>query len=236
MKEEFNHQLLIVDDDDRIRTLLKKILTKEGYYVVAAPSAAEARDILKNFNFDLIILDRMMPNEDGVTFLKWLRANDYLLPIIMLTAMGEVADKLTGLEGGATDYMAKPFEIKELILRINNILALYENINKLERKEPVSVATKYYLGDIEIDISKEQVMHKNGDIIYLTEKESSILFALAKASPEPVKRYDLTKNTEDQGRALDVIITRIRRKIPDDPKSPKWLKTVRGEGYKLLPD
>ncbi len=230
MDKEFSYQILVIDDDERLRQLLTRFLNKKGYYVIAAVDAQHARQLLTCFDIDLVILDLMMPKESGLEFAKWF-SQYYTAPILMLTAMDSAQDRITGLETGADDYLTKPFETQELLLRIKNILK-HTQPQTLEEESaaPIRFGNLYY--------NKERMELKTsqGHIEHLTEAESFVLKQLSQNIGQVVSRHALSKNNEDPGRSLDVLITRLRKKINDDPKSPRWIRTVRGKGYKLIPD
>ncbi|MCW9032988.1 MAG: response regulator [Rhodospirillales bacterium] len=220
--------ILAVDDDKRLRELLHKFLSENGFLVTSAADAAEARAKLESICFDLIVLDLMMPGESGLEFAQSLReTND--IPILMLTAMSEPDDRISGLEKGADDYLAKPFEPRELLLRINNIL---------KRLPQVPSGTDILsLGEVSFDLKREEL--KRGDeVIHLTETESALLKILAKSPDRILSRDILCKEsgTESEGRSVDVQVTRLRRKIETDPRQPRYLQTIRGQGYRLRPD
>ena len=226
--------LLIVDDDERIRTLLQKFLIRNGFLVSAARDAAHADRILSGLDFDLVILDVMMPGEDGVAFCRRLRETREL-PILLLTAKGETSDRIEGLEAGADDYLAKPFEPKELLLRINSIL------RRVPPTEPAELAPKVlHLGALRYDIEKGSLW--NGDQpVRLTSTESQLMRIFSGCPGEAVSRAKLVEDLgrdggQAQERAVDVQITRLRRKLEADPKQPRYLQTVRGAGYMLAPD
>ena len=229
--------LLIVDDDERIRGLLQKFLIRSGFLVTAARDAAHARRLLSGLEFDLIVLDVMMPGEDGVSLTRDLRAR-MPTPILLLTAKGETADRIAGLEAGADDYLAKPFEPKELLLRINAIL----------RRTPTAVEIKLpkslQFGAVRYDVDRGE-MWRGDAMVRLTATEAALMRILAANTGEPVSRTqlvdDLGRGTRREGgqaqeRAVDVQITRLRRKFENDPKMPRYLQTVRGAGYMLAPE
>jgi two-component system phosphate regulon response regulator OmpR len=223
--------LLVVDDDDRIRGLLKEYLARAGFRVTTAANAAAAERLLQTLDFDLLVLDVMMPGEDGVSFTRRLRAGAGpagRLPVLMLTAKGEGSDRIEGLSAGADDYLPKPFEPQELLLRIEAIL---------RRAGPREVApTLLSLGRCSFDVERGELTC-DGEPVRLTEAEIELLRQLARAEGEPVDRLDLARDTADvSGRAVDVQVTRLRRKIEPDPKNPRYLQTVRGVGYRLAPD
>lgn len=230
--------LLIVDDDERIRGLLQKFLVRSGFFVTAARDAAHARRLLGGLDFDLIVMDVMMPGEDGVSLTRTLRET-MKTPILLLTAKGETADRIAGLEAGADDYLAKPFEPKELLLRINAIL----------RRTPVSVEIKVpkvlNLGPVRYDVDRGE-MWRGDSIVRLTATEAALMRIFAAKPGEPVSRTQLVEDLgratgkgesgQAQERAVDVQITRLRRKFESDPKQPRYLQTVRGAGYMLAPE
>ena len=220
--------ILVVDDDTRLRELLRKFLSDNGFRVTVAANAGEARNRMAGLQFDLIILDRMMPGESGLDFAKTLQ-NSNSSAILMLTAMGEVEARIDGLEVGVDDYLAKPFEPRELLLRIRTILRRLDSIETLE--------TRVRLGLAEYDPSRE-VMTINGRPLRLTSAETGLLSALAAVAGQVLTREELTEicNIEGGERAIDVQVTRLRRKIEPDPRVPRYLQTVRGRGYVLRPD
>ena len=226
--------LLIVDDDERIRGLLRKFLARNGFLVTPARDAAHARALLTGLEFDLIVLDVMMPGEDGVELTRALREK-IATPILLLTAKGETADRILGLEAGADDYLPKPFEPRELLLRINAIL---RRIPKpAARAEP---PRSLHLGEVRYDVTRGELW-RGRDLVRLTATESLLMRVFAARAHEPVSRQELVEDlgggvAEAQERAVDVQITRLRRKIETDPKSPRYLQTVRGSGYMLAPD
>ena len=229
--------LLIVDDDERIRGLLQKYLIRSGFLVTAARDAAHARRILSGLEFDLIVLDVMMPGEDGISLTRDLRAR-MSTPVLLLTAKAETADRIAGLEAGADDYLAKPFEPKELLLRINAILR--RTPNPVEVKMPKSLQ----LGAVRYDVDRGE-MWRGDALVRLTATEAALMRILAANPGEPVSRMqlvdDLGRGTgrdggQAQERAVDVQITRLRRKFENDPKMPRYLQTVRGAGYMLAPE
>jgi len=226
--------LLIVDDDERIRELLKKYLMKRGFLVTAATDAEHARRILEGLEFDVIILDVMMPGENGISLTRSLRQS-LATPIMLLTAKGDVDSRISGLEAGADDYIAKPFDPHELFLRINAVLRRMPEISEDEKIPQV-----LKLGLVRYDV--KQVQLKKGDeIISLTATEAQLMQTFAKNLGEAVSRTKLVEKLgrdqeHAQERAIDVQITRLRRKIEVDQKKPRYLQTVRGEGYMLAAD
>ncbi|MDD9923390.1 MAG: response regulator [Boseongicola sp.] len=226
--------LLIVDDDERIRGLLQKFLIRHGFLVSAARDAAHADRILSGLDFDLVVLDVMMPGEDGISFCKRLRA-ERELPILLLTAKGDTEDRIAGLEAGADDYLAKPFEPKELLLRINSIL------RRVPPSEPADMTPKVLsLGIYRYDVEKGS-MWEGENPVRLTATESQLMRIFSACPGEAISRSKLVEDLgrdggQAQERAIDVQITRLRRKIEADPKQPRYLQTVRGAGYMLSPD
>lgn len=227
--------LLIVDDDERIRDLLARYLKKNGFLISAARDASHARRLLTGLEFDLIVLDIMMPGEDGVSLTKSLRW-EMQTPILLLTARDETKDRIAGLEAGADDYLAKPFEPKELLLRINAIL------RRMPEPEAVKVAPKVLtMGQVRYDIDRGEMWH-GSDPVRLTGTEVQLMRIFSARPGEPMSRTRLVEELgrgadgQAQERAVDVQITRLRRKIEADPKQPRYLQTVRGEGYMLVHD
>ncbi|GAB5439279.1 response regulator [Falsiruegeria mediterranea] len=231
---ELDAHLLIVDDDERIRDLLKKFLMRNGFLVTAARDAAHARRVLSGLDFDLIVLDVMMPGEDGVSLTKSLRQT-HSTPIMLLTARGETENRIAGLEAGADDYLAKPFEPKELLLRINAIL------RRMPETTAQDTAPKVlHLGPIRYDIERGE-MWQGEELVRLTATESQLMKIFSAQPGEPVSRTKLVEDLgrdrgQAQERAVDVQITRLRRKIEPNPKQPRYLQTVRGAGYMLATD
>lgn len=223
--------LLVVDDDDRIRDLLKEYLTRAGFRVTAAAGGAPARRLLATLDFDLAVFDVMMPGEDGFSLTRWLREQRGApgrTPVLMLTARGEAGDRIEGLRLGADDYLGKPFDPEELVLRIEAIL------RRASDKPADGVALS--LGRCAFDAERGELTCV-GEPVRLTEAEVALLRQLARTPHEPVDRLELARGSVDpSGRAVDVQVTRLRRKIEDDPKAPRYLQTVRGVGYRLAPD
>lgn len=233
MSENDAH-LLIVDDDERIRGLLQKFLIRNGFLVSAARDAAHARRLLSGLDFDMIVLDVMMPGEDGVSLTKGIRETSQT-PVLLLTARSETEDRIKGLEAGADDYLAKPFEPKELLLRINAILRRMPEVAAED-----SVPKLLTLGDIRYDIERGE-MWQGEDLVRLTATESQLMRIFSARPGEPLSRAKLVEELgrdkgQAQERAVDVQITRLRRKMEADPKQPRYLQTVRGAGYMLAPD
>lgn len=221
-----NTHILIIDDDDRIRELLSRYLTKHGYRTSTASGADEARQKMLGLKYDLLIVDIMMPGEDGLSLTRSLR--DYHdVPIILLTALGEADQRIAGLRSGADDYMSKPFEPEELLLRIDNIF---------RRTGKTPTADKVIFGPYAFDMTKG-ILRKNGKQMKLTTGEQTLLTLLAGQSGGVVSRYILSENIKAQSeRAVDVQMTRLRRKLEDNTAEPQFLLTVRGEGYRLVSD
>jgi len=222
---EILYNLLVVDDDERIRNLLSQYLIKEGFIVSTANGADVARKKIQLIKFDLIILDIMMPGDDGLTLTQEIR-NKSDIPIILLTAKSGTDSKIEGLEIGADDYLTKPFNPKELLLRILSILK--------RSKAEDSVDNEIFFGDFILNIEKRELT-KSKERVYLTDREMNLLIALAKSPGQPLNREKLA-GIDEPGRSVDVGINRLRRKIEKDPRMPLWLQTVRGEGYILRPD
>ena len=227
--------LLIVDDDERIRSLLQQFLVQSDYLVSTAEDAEQARTLLSAIEFDLIILDVMMPGQDGISFTGELRTLQNNTPILLLTARGETEDRIKGLEAGADDYLPKPFEPKELLLRINAILRRMPDL-----KEDQMMPKTLSLGHLEYDVARNELWEGENQI-RLTTTESQLMKIFTSALGEPISRIDLVTSlgrdvSSAQDRAIDVQITRLRRKIEVNPGQPRYLQTVRGAGYMLLFD
>jgi len=224
------HHVLVVDDDARLRGLLQRYLSDNGYRVTTAQSAAEARQHLRGFAFDLIVLDVMMPGETGLHFVETLR-KDKDVPVLMLTALSETEHRIAGLERGADDYLAKPFEPRELLLRIGLIL---------RRSAPSAAApppAQIKLGRFRYDVAREDLWQGDA-LIALTAAERRLLTALARQPAQPLSREALLAAVGMSGnlRTIDVQVTRLRRKIEPDSEQPRYLRTLRGQGYVLIPD
>lgn len=221
--------ILVIDDDTRLRDLLQRYLSEQGFRVTTAVDAADARAKLTSIAFDLLVLDIMMPGETGLQLTETLR-RDNAVPILLLTAMNETENRIAGFECGADDYLPKPFEPRELVLRINAIL----------RRVPPPMAQpprKVVFGEFCFDLEREELT-RAGSFVRLTTAEASLLKALARRAGQPITRDDLGEESMISGnaRTVDVQVTRLRRKIEDDPKFPRYLQTVRGTGYVLMPD
>ncbi len=219
--------ILIVDDDDRIRSLLKRYLSEHGFRTSIAGNAQEARKLMASVNFDLLVLDVMMPGETGFDLTKSVRAASNV-PILLLTARGLPEDRIEGLERGADDYLSKPFEPRELLLRINALLRRARP-NALDRTELTFGGCTFSVGRGEL--------RRDGELIRLTSGEAALLKALAQKPREPISRQALAEQTSTaMERSVDVQVTRLRKKIEDDPRAPIYLQTVRGVGYVLVAD
>ncbi len=220
--------ILVVDDDRRLRDLLSRYLRANGFRVTVAESAAAARARLQGFDFDLLVMDVMMPGETGLELTAALRRASRV-PILMLTAMGEAEDRIAGLELGADDYLPKPFEPRELLLRIRRIL------DRAETARPAEDAIAF--GDCTFDPGR-LVLTRGGQRVHLTTTEANLLRALARRAGEVLSRAELASESGEPGsdRTIDVQVTRLRRKIEGDPRLPRYICTVRGQGYVLRPD
>ena len=230
-----NPHLLIVDDDERIRSLLQQFLVQSDYLVSTAENAEQAITLLSTIEFDLIILDVMMPGQDGISFTAKLRNLKNNTPILLLTARGEIEDRIKGLEAGADDYLPKPFEPKELLLRINAILRRMADL-----KEEQIMPKTLNFGNLKYDVARNELW-EGEDQIRLTTTESQLMKIFTSALGEPISRANLVTSLGKavslaQDRAIDVQITRLRRKIEVNPSKPRYLQTVRGAGYMLLFD
>lgn len=220
--------LLIVDDDARIRELLQRFLGEKGYRVTVAADAAEARRKMEGIRFDLLILDVMMPGENGLSLTRSLNENKSV-PVILLTARSEADARIAGLEAGADDYLAKPFDPRELVLRINNIL-------RRNASPDTPKIEQVMFGPYSFSIPRKE-LRKGPETIRLTDREQDIMLLFALRSDETIPRHELVDTDADVGeRTIDVQINRLRRKIEDDPANPVYLQTVRGIGYRLSID
>jgi two-component system phosphate regulon response regulator OmpR len=218
--EDLQSHILVVDDDTRLRNLLRRYLTEQGFRVTTASDAGDARAKLSALDFDRLVLDIMMPGESGLELTEALR-REKQVPILLLTAMDEVENRIAGFERGADDYLSKPFEPRELVLRINAIL-------RRAGAPPPSVDPQVAFGGFVFD----------EEFVHLTSAETYLLTALARSSGVAVNRDELAAENPEIGnrRTIDVQMTRLRRKIEVDPKFPRYLQTVRGTGYVLVPD
>ncbi len=221
--ENNKYHILIVDDDDRIRNLLKDYLSENNYIVSTAENSNQAKDKLKFIKFDIIILDVMMPGQNGYDLTKEIKKN-IKIPIILLTAKGEVENRIKGLELGADDYIGKPFEPKELLLRIKNIIS--KNIK-------TNLKSKYNIGSAEIDLNKMTVS-LNNNFKKINNSEKKVLVEMLANPGTTFSREEIGKISGiTQERSIDVMITRLRQKLENNPKNPKYLQTIRGSGYVL---
>ncbi len=223
---EIAPHILVVDDDTRLRGLLRKYLVENGFRVTTAHDAVDARANLAGFDFDLLVLDVMMPGEDGLELTRAIR-RDSRVPILLLTAMGEPEDRINGFERGADDYLVKPFEPRELVLRIQTIL----------RRTEATVPAEVRFGGHRFDVPRMQLLEGDRPV-HLTTVEASLLRSLARNAGVTMSRDALIRDSRIAGnaRTVDVQITRLRRKIEPDPRAQRYLQTVRGEGYVLVPD
>jgi two-component system, OmpR family, phosphate regulon response regulator OmpR len=221
------HHVLVVDDDARLRRLLQRYLTEHGYHVTAAADAAEAKAALTHFAFDLMVLDVMLPGQDGISLVGELRAA-IDLPILLLTALGETEDRVNGLSAGADDYLPKPFDPRELLLRIATIL---------RRVAPAPPSDQpFRFGPFSLDATGQELW-RGDQRIHLTDAERSLLQILASQPGLAISRQELGQRSRISGsdRAIDTQIARLRRKLEPDPRRPRYLLTMRGEGYVLRP-
>ncbi|PZX45775.1 two-component system phosphate regulon response regulator OmpR [Roseinatronobacter thiooxidans] len=238
MRSEAQPHLLIVDDDARIRALLQKYLLRNGYLVTAARDAAHARRLLAGLSFDLIVLDVMMPGEDGFSLTRHIHAQG-AAPVLLLTARGEAEDRITGFEAGADDYLPKPFEPRELLLRINSILRRTPQ----QHSATAIVPQVLVIGPLRYDLERGE-LKRDDSPIRLTQTEAAIMRLFCENPGEVISREALVEHLSrdraghggmvGQERAVDVQITRLRRKLEHDPKNPRHLQTVRGSGYMLV--
>ena len=220
--------ILVVDDDRRIRELIKSYLMENGFLVSVAGTAAEARERMRGLTFDLLVLDIMMPGETGLTFTKSLRSESRDVPILMLSALTDTDDRIAGLATGSDDYLAKPFEPRELLLRIKNLL------RRVGVAAPAKTDVRF--GGFQFNVSRGE-LRKNGDLVRLTSGEKDLLRMLSHKSGTPLSRLELSQpGSEESARSVDVQINRLRQKIESDPANPVYLQTVRGAGYALYVD
>jgi len=217
--------LLVVDDDNRIRTLLSRFLSEHGYRVTTAASALEARGRLEGLDFDLLVLDVMMPGESGLDLARSLRTTS-TVPILMLTARSEIQDRIAGLEAGVDDYLGKPFEPRELLLRVGSIL-------KRAAPAPQKAIEEVRFGEFSFHLGRGE-LSRGGEILRITERERDMLRALSENPGETVPRMALAGNGAASERAVDVQVNRLRRKVERDPANPTYVQTVRGIGYRLV--
>ena len=219
--------ILVVDDDTRLRELLRRYLNEHDFVVSVARDASEARTIMSGITFDLVVLDVMMPGEDGLSLTQSIRQESGP-PVLLLTARGDVEDRIAGLERGADDYLVKPFEPRELLLRISTIL---------RRSAAAEQASRIQLGECAFDVERGQLW-RHDELVHLTSIEEGLLRTLARRAGEAVSRDDLIKLSSIDGnaRTVDVQVTRLRRKIEPNPRAPRFLHAIRGRGYMLRPN
>ncbi|GAK69122.1 response regulator [Agrobacterium rubi] len=228
LAEDDAPHLMIVDDDARIRDLLQRFLGEKGYRITAAADAAEARRKMQGIRFDLLILDVMMPGENGLSLTRSLNENKSV-PVILLTARSEADSRIAGLEAGADDYLAKPFDPRELVLRINNIL-------RRNASPDAPKVEQIIFGPYNFSVPRKE-LRRGAEIIRLTDREQDIMMLFALRAGDTIPRHELVDADADVGeRTIDVQINRLRRKIEDDPANPVYLQTVRGIGYRLSVD
>ena len=221
--EKNKYHILVVDDDDKIRSLIKEYLSNKGYIVSTAENANKAKIKIDIFNFNLIILDVMMPGQSGYDLTKELKASKNI-PIILLTAKGEVENRIHGLEIGADDYIGKPFDPKELLLRVKNVIKMNIDPNKL-------LSSK--IGEAELNLNKMTIKIKD-KLKRINSSEKKVLMKMLSSPGKIFSRTDIGKIASiSKERSIDVMITRLRKKIELDPKNPKFLQTIRGSGYVL---
>lgn len=224
---EISGHILIVDDDERIRDLVRRYLSENGFRTTVAANAGDARRVMSGVDFDLIILDVMMPGESGLDLTKSVRGASNV-PILLLTARGLPEDRIEGLELGADDYLSKPFEPRELLLRVQSLL---------RRAQPIAISNKELtFGDCTFSVGRAE-LRRNGELVKLTAGEAGLLKALSRKPGEPISRQALAEQTDTaMERSVDVQVTRLRKKIEEDPRAPIYLQTVRGIGYVLMSD
>ncbi|MGI9463060.1 MAG: response regulator [Aestuariivirgaceae bacterium] len=226
MNDDLPH-ILVVDDDTRIRELLRSYLRDNGFRVTVAANAGQARDKMSALEFDLLILDVMMPGESGVELTQALREGTNNVPILMLSALAQSDDRIAGLASGSDDYLVKPFEPTELLLRMRNIL---------KRHQPAPGPSEVTFGDCAFNVKRGE-LKRDGELVRLTTRERDLLRMLASRAGSTVPRQDLAPpGSEDSARSVDVLVNRLRGKIEDNPALPVHLQTVRGAGYVLHVD
>lgn len=223
--------VLIVDDDNRLRRLLRKFLTENGFRVFSAADSRQADELRKWFVFDLMVVDVMMPGESGIDYVRRLRAANDSVPVLMLTAMGETENRIDGLEAGADDYLPKPFDPRELLLRIRSVL------RRTDSKPPERQKTEVAIGPFRYDLDA-CALYRESEKLRLPPAEETLIRLLAKRAGQTVSREELAQSAgcEASLRTVDVQITRLRRRLEDDPAKPRYIQTVRGIGYSLIPD
>jgi len=218
--------ILVVDDDSRIRDLVSRYLHENGFVVLTASDAGKASDVIQRFDLDALVVDVMMPGQSGLAFTQSLRRDGVETPVLLLTALGEAEDRIDGLESGADDYMPKPFEPRELVLRLNAILR--------RTQKPQNLAQAYKIGDWRYNPLHDELVNGK-DVVRLTSVEANLLRALAENAGQVMSRDALAQvcGLEAGERTIDVQVTRLRRKIEENSKAPRYLQTVRGKGYLL---
>ena len=222
------HHILVVDDDRRIRELIKSYLMENGFMVSVASSAAEARERMRGMVFDLLVLDIMMPGETGLQFTTSMRNGGSDVPVLMLSALADTDDRIAGLSTGSDDYLVKPFEPRELLLRIKNLL------RRATVVQPATTDVRF--GEFQFNVPRGE-LRRSGELVRLTSGEKELLRQLAHKSGLPLSRLELSQpGSEDSARSVDVQINRLRQKIENDPTNPVYLQTVRGAGYALFVD
>ena len=223
--------MLVVDDDNRLRALLQKFLTENGFRVFSAADAREADALRKWFVFDLMVVDVMMPGESGIDYVKRLRNEKDSVPVLMLTAMGETENRINGLEAGADDYLPKPFDPRELLLRIHSVLRRTAGTPSEKQSTELSIGPFRY--DLE-----NRALFRGSERLRLPPAEDTLIGLLAKRAGQTVSREEIAQEAgcEASLRTVDVQITRLRRRLEDDPAKPRYVQTVRGIGYSLIPD
>jgi two-component system phosphate regulon response regulator OmpR len=220
--------ILVVDDDRRIRNLLQSFLIENGFRISVAATAAEAREQMRIMAFDLVVLDIMMPGETGLSLMQTLRANGNSVPVLLLSALAEASDRIAGLETGSDDYLTKPFEPRELLLRIRGLLR--------RREQPSRGRAEVAFGPFVFHLQRGE-LRKGAEPVRLTSREREFLKTLAASAGNPVARGELAPEGSEEGaRSVDVQINRLRQKIEEDPSNPVYLQTVRGAGYVLHVD
>ncbi len=224
--------ILVVDDDDRLRALLQRFLRDNGFVVSVAASAQAARQLMQSIAFDAMVLDIMMPGETGLSFIESLRKSSDM-PVLLISAKGEADDRIGGLELGADDYLSKPFDPRELVARLRSIL---RRQSAPAQATDVAPANSITFGRFRFDMDRQE-LHEGDALVRLAPGEAQLLQQLARASGEAVPREDLGDGSADVAtRSIDVQIARLRRKIEENPRFPRYLQTIRGVGYVLLSD
>ncbi len=226
-KQAEKPHILVVDDDRRICELVSRFLHAHGFIVLTVDRAGAATELMQRFSFDALVVDVMMPEKTGTEFVQELREQGNDIPVLMLTALGEAKDRIAGFECGADDYLSKPFEPKELVLRLRALLR--------RTQKPIKISTIYQIGGWQFDPKHDELKGSDGNILDLTNVEGNLLRALAESAGDVVSRDELAErcNLDAGGRTIDVQVTRLRRKIEENTKAPRYLQTMRGKGYLL---